>query len=70
MTSRAFSQEGSPPARPLSLEVPKIVINGAGETPEKDPEQGPPRTDVWKNDQGEADPKKDPEFFNPLKTTA
>ena len=63
MTSRAFSQEGSPPARLLSLEVPKIVINGAGETPEKDPEQGPPRTDVWKKDRVEADQKKDPSFF-------
>ena len=39
MTNRAFSQEGSPPARLLSLEVPKAVIDGAGETPEKDPEQ-------------------------------
>ncbi|MEL0060438.1 MAG: hypothetical protein VW711_09800 [Verrucomicrobiales bacterium] len=39
MTTRAFSQEGSPPARLLSLEVPKTVIDEAGETSEKDPEQ-------------------------------
>ena len=71
MTTRAFGQEGYPPPRFLSLEVPKTVIDGAGETSEKDPEQDPPlRTDVWKNDRGEADQKKDPEFFNPLKTTA
>ena len=39
MTTRAFSQKGSPPARLLSLEVPKAVIDGAGETSEKNPEQ-------------------------------
>ena len=39
MTNRAFSQGGFPPARLLSLEVPKAVIDGAGETPEKKPEQ-------------------------------
>ena len=55
-------------ARLLSLEVPKTVIDGAGETPEKDPEQDSPlRTDLWKNDRGEADQKKDPEFFLPFK---
>ena len=70
MTTRAFSQEGSPPARLLSLEVPKTVIDEAGETSEKDPEQDPPRTDVWKKDRGEADQTKDPAFFTSLKTTA
>ena len=70
MTNRAFSQEGSPPARLLSLEVPKAVIDGAGETPEKNPEQDPLRTDVSNDDRGEADQKKDPKFFNPLKTMA
>ena len=39
MTNRAFSQEGSPPAKLLSLEVPKTVIDEAGETSEKDPDR-------------------------------
>jgi len=67
-TTRAFSQGGSPPARLLNLGAPNTVIDWAGETPEKDPEQDPLRTDVWNDDKGEADQKKDPKFFNPLKT--